>query len=84
MFVRPEQVAEIGKRHPELGRLRLVVSRAGESDVMTLKAECASSPEALRDEVAATLRAVTKLGGNVEMVGAGSLPNDGKVIADER
>src|SRR5262249_24367639 len=26
MFVRPEQVAEIGKRHPELGRLRLVVT----------------------------------------------------------
>jgi len=29
MFVRPEQIAEIGKRHPELGRLRLVVTRAG-------------------------------------------------------
>ena len=41
MFVRPEQVAEIGKRHPELGRLRLVVTREGETDVMTLKAECA-------------------------------------------
>jgi phenylacetate-CoA ligase len=27
---------------------------------------------------------VTKLGGNVELVGAGSLPNDGKVISDER
>src|ERR1700681_3512051 len=39
MFVRPEQIAGIGKRHPELGRLRLVVSRAGEVDVMTLKAE---------------------------------------------
>ena len=42
MFVRPEQIAETGKRHPELGRLRLVVTRAGETDVMTLKAECAS------------------------------------------
>ena len=31
MFVRPEQIAEIGKRHPELGRLRLVVTRDGES-----------------------------------------------------
>ena len=41
MFVRPEQIAEIGKRHPELGRLRLVVTREGETDVMTLKAECA-------------------------------------------
>ncbi|WP_029084720.1 phenylacetate--CoA ligase family protein [Bradyrhizobium sp. th.b2] len=84
MFVRPEQVAEIGKRHPALGRLRLVVTRAGEADAMTLKAECASPPASLQDEVAATLRAVTKLGGTVELVSAGALPNDGKVIADER
>ncbi|MBR1162901.1 phenylacetate--CoA ligase family protein [Bradyrhizobium elkanii] len=84
MFVRPEQIAEIGKRHPELGRLRLVVTRAGEADVMTLRAECASAADALQSEVAATLRAVTKLGGTVELVGTGSLPNDGKVIADER
>ncbi|UGY16053.1 phenylacetate--CoA ligase family protein [Bradyrhizobium septentrionale] len=84
MFVRPEQIAEIGKRHPGLGRLRLVVTRAGEADAMTLKAECASPPSSLQDEVAATLRAVTKLGGTVELVGAGALPNDGKVISDER
>ncbi|MBV9979415.1 AMP-binding protein, partial [Bradyrhizobium sp.] len=84
MFVRPEQIAEIGKRHAELGRLRLVVSRQGESDVMTLKAESAAQSEALRGEIAATLRAVTKLGGEVELTAPGSLPNDGKVIADER
>ena len=84
MFVRPEQIAEIGKRHPELGRLRLVVTRAGETDVMTLKAECTSPSEALQDRLAASLRAVTKLGGSIEWVPSGSLPNDGKAIADER
>jgi phenylacetate-CoA ligase len=84
MFVRPEQIAEIGKRHAELGRLRLVVSRQGETDVMTLKAESAARSEALRGDVAASLRAVTKLGGEVELTAPGSLPNDGKVIADER
>ena len=84
MFVRPEQIAEIGKRHPELGRLRLVVTRSGETDVMTLRAEAASANEALYGDLAASLRAVTKLGGNVELVGAGALPNDGKVISDER
>ncbi|MGY3576802.1 phenylacetate--CoA ligase family protein [Bradyrhizobium sp. USDA 4504] len=84
MFVRPEQIAEIGKRHPDLGRLRLVITRAGEADAMTLRAECASASDALLSKVAATLRAVTKLGGSVELVGIGSLPNDGKVIADER
>jgi phenylacetate-CoA ligase len=84
MFVRPEQIAEIGKRHPELGRLRLVVSREGEVDVMTLQAECAASSETIRDAVTATLRTVTKLGGAVELVAPQSLPNDGKVIADQR
>jgi len=84
MFVRPEQIAEIGKRHPGLGRLRLVVTRSGESDLMTLKAETTVPGGAIESELAATLRAVTKLGGNVELVAAGSLPNDGKVISDER
>jgi phenylacetate-CoA ligase len=82
--VRPEQVAEIGKRHPELGRLRLVVTRAGETDAMTLRAECSSPSEPLRAEIAATLRAVTKLQGAVDLVAPGGLPNDGNVIADER
>lgn len=84
MFVRPEQVAEIGKRHPALGRLRLVVTRQGEADAMTLKAEADTSGDDLREEIAASLRAVTKLGGAVELVSPGTLPNDGKVIADER
>src|SRR2546429_1519815 len=84
MFVRPEQIGEIGKRYPALDRLRLVVTREGDADVMTLKAACASPSEALRGELSATLRAVTKLGGNVELVALGSLLNDGKVISDER
>lgn len=84
MFIRPEQIAEIGKRHSALGRLRLVVTREGESDAMTLRAETTAGSDALREEIAGTLRAVTKLGGNVELVSPGVLPNDGKVIADER
>ena len=84
MFVRPEQIAEIGKRHAELGRLRLVVGRDNEQDVMTLRCESASSDETLREAIASTMRAVTNLGGVVELVAPGSLPNDGKVIADER
>ena len=84
MFVRPEQIAEIGKRHPQLGRLRLVVTREGESDVMTLKAECAAPSEALRGDIFGTLRAVTKLQGAVDLVTPGRLPNDGKVISDDR
>ena len=52
---------------------------------MTLKAECASASEALaRLTSPRRLRAVTKLGGAVDLVAPASLPNDGKVIADER
>jgi phenylacetate-CoA ligase len=84
MFVHPGEVAEVGKRHPELGRLRLTVARAGEQDAMTLLAECAAPDAGLQDAVAATLQSVTKLRGEVRLVAPGSLPNDGKVIADER
>jgi phenylacetate-CoA ligase len=83
MFVHPEHVAELAKRHAGLGRLRLVVGRAGEQDVMTLKAEAAVDA-GLKARLAETLQAVTKLKGEVEIVAPGSLPNDGKVIADER
>ena len=41
-------------------------------------------PDGLQDAIAATLQAVTKLKGEVKLVAPGSLPNDGKVIADER
>jgi phenylacetate-CoA ligase len=84
MFVRPEQVAEVAKRHPELGRVRLIVTRAGEVDTMTLAAEAAAPDAALRDAVTATLQSVTKLKGVVDFVAPGSLPHDGKVISDER
>ena len=48
MFVRPEQVAETARHHKELSRLRLVVTRDGEADAMTLKAECAAPSDRLR------------------------------------
>jgi phenylacetate-coenzyme A ligase PaaK-like adenylate-forming protein len=79
MFVDPEQIAEIGRRHPEAGKLRLVVTRQGEQDTMTLRAE-GGDPEGIAD----TLQSVTKMKGAVEIVEPGGLPNDGKVISDER
>jgi phenylacetate-CoA ligase len=84
MFVRPEQIAELAKRHPELGRLRLVITRDGEQDAMTLHAETAQPEAALGETLAASLQSVTKLKGAVKLVAPGTLANDGKVIADER
>ncbi|MPZ56521.1 MAG: AMP-binding protein [Rhizobiales bacterium] len=84
MFVHPGQVAEVARRHPELLRARLVVTRESEQDAMTLMVECATPVAGLADAVAATLQAVVKVRGAVRVVAPGTLPNDGKVIADER
>ena len=85
MFVHPRDIAEIGRRHTELGRLRLAVRRAGDQDEMVLLAECAGGGgEELRARVGDTLASVTRLKGAVAFAAPGSLPNDGKVIADER
>lgn len=84
MFVDPKQVAEVVRRDPAIGRARLVVTREGERDAMTLHVEPADGAAPDMRGIEAVLREVTKLGGAVKLVPAGSLPNDGKVIADER
>jgi phenylacetate-CoA ligase len=84
MFVHPKQIAEVAARHPELKRVRLVVDRETEQDTMTLLAECAPADAALAAAIAATLQSVTKLKGSVKLMTPGTLPNDGKLIADER
>ncbi len=84
MFVHPRQIAEVANRHPQIGRTRLVITRQKEQDVMTLHAECARPDDALAESVGETLQSVTKLKGGIVLERTGSLPNDGKVIADER
>jgi len=84
MFVDPKQIAEILKAHPEIARARLVVGRSGDADVMTLKVEPAAGATPVAKDIEATLAAIAKLRGTVEIAPSASLPNDGKVIADER
>ncbi|MGI9520506.1 MAG: phenylacetate--CoA ligase family protein [Hyphomicrobiaceae bacterium] len=84
MFVHPEQVVNVAQRHPELARVRLVVAREGEQDMMVLKAESVNHDAGLVESVAQTLQELTKLKGAVQLVPPETLPNDGKIIADER
>ena len=84
MFVDPRQVSEIVARHPEIARARLVVTRQGEQDAMRLEVEPAAAESPDTETLSASLREITKLGGEVRLVAPGSLPNDGKVISDER
>jgi len=51
---------------------------------MTLKAEAGADQSGLAETLTETLQSVTKMKGAVELVEPDSLPNDGKVIADER
>ncbi len=81
MFVRPEQVAALVARHPEILRARVIATRVGEQDAMTVQVE-ANSADA--DAIAASVHAVLKLRGKVEVVAPDSLPKDGKVIDDQR
>jgi phenylacetate-CoA ligase len=84
MFVHPSQVAAVLKRHPEVARARLVVDNTTGQDRMTLRCEAAGGDEALAKAIVETIRDVTKLRGEVELVTPGALPNDGKVIEDTR
>ena len=84
MFVTPRQINDVVRRHPEIARARLVVEGEAGNDRMTLKCEVREQPSGLAEAVVATIRDVTKLRGEVELVAPGSLPNDGKVIEDLR
>ncbi len=84
MFVDPKQVAAVLARHPDVIRGRLVVERDGERDAMTLHVEPAAGAVPDTGAIEASLRDVAKVGGHVTVVQPGSLPNDGKIISDER
>jgi phenylacetate-CoA ligase len=84
MFVHPSQIAEVLRRHPEVGRARLMVERADGLDRMTLHCELAAPAEGLAAAIEASLRAVTGLRGKARLAAPGTLANDGKVIDDRR
>ncbi len=83
MFVHPQQVAEVLRRHG-LARGRLVVENEAGEDRMTLHVEGEGAGSDLVRSLEATLREVMKLRGAIAWRPAGSLPNDGKVIEDAR
>lgn len=82
MFVRPEQIAALARAVPGCTRLRLEISRENEQDRMNLLAE--HEDRAIAPLLGDKLTEITRLRGSVEIVAPGSLPNDGKVIADLR
>lgn len=84
MFVHPGQIATVLKRHAELTKVRLEVQGAIGSDRMVLQIETAQPSGELVAQVADSVREITKLRAEVVCVEPGTLPNDGKVIDDQR
>jgi phenylacetate-CoA ligase len=83
MFVHPEQIAEIVRRHKSIIRARLVIERPASADQMSLHIEMGEPAESV-GAIAESAQAVTKLRAEIVRVPEGSLPNDGKVIEDRR
>ena len=81
MFVRPEQVADLVARHSEIIKARVNVSRSENNDVMDVLLEIEKGSPADYEN---SVKEILKLKGNVQIVSPGDLPNDGKVIDDQR
>ena len=81
MFVRPEQVADLVGRSSEIKKARVNVTRSDNNDIMTVLLEIEGD---MNKDYNPMVKEILKLKGDVELVTPGSLPNDGKVIDDQR
>ena len=84
MFIHPEQIDQIVKKHPEIDRVRLVVQWINQADNMILYCETNSVDQNLANGIADSIRDFCKVRGDVKLVTKGSLANDGMIIEDIR
>ncbi|NND90903.1 MAG: AMP-binding protein [Granulosicoccus sp.] len=90
MFVDPVQLRILPEEHPDVTRWRLVVTRQGDRDVMTLSVTLVDSGiprsrerlSAVTGQLEDTLKRATNLSGDVLVVD--TLPDDGVVVDDQR
>jgi len=84
MFVRPEQVAELLVKHDEVIKIRLQITQIDAQDSMQVLCETQSTAADLAEQITANVRNLLRVRGEVVLQPVGSLPNDGKVIDDQR
>jgi len=84
MFIHPEQIDRVVKRHPELSRARLVVDSKDGKDLATIICESAAGDESLATRVEQSVQAECKLRATVQIVAPNTIPRDGKIIEDVR
>ena len=81
MFVRPEQVAALVASHEAITRARVIATREGDMDAMTVQIETSAGESSVFEDLVKTH---LKLKGTIEIFPVGSLPRDGLVIEDQR
>ncbi len=81
MFVRPEQVAALVASHETIARARVIATREGDMDAMTVQIETSAGESGVFEDLVKTH---LKLKGTIEIFPVGSLPRDGLVIEDQR
>ena len=84
LFVHPQQVRDVLRRHTQLLRARIEVSQRGHEDVMTLHCECAQPSDDLALAIQRSVRECTKLRADVQWHSPGDWPDDARHIVDLR
>lgn len=85
MFVHPVQIGQVVSKFPEIAKARLVVENPDQADRMILRCELGSeAADSLNQAIAEAVQSTCKVRGEVEFVDPGTLPDDGKVIDDQR
>ena len=86
LFIHPRQVDEIVARVKGVERSQAVVGREGHNDTLTVRVQLAAGVDAAaaRQTLEAAIRDVMKLRGAVDVVAAGTIPDNAKKISDER
>jgi phenylacetate-CoA ligase len=90
MFIHPVQVERVRQAHEEIVKTRLLINRENYNDSMVLQCEInldnysTEEADALKQAISLSLKSITKLSGDVELVQLAQLEDDGKVIDDLR
>jgi phenylacetate-CoA ligase len=86
MFIHPRQADEVAARIAGVERYQVLVGREGHQDTLSLRVELGAglAAEGARATLEAAIRDVMKLRGSVEVVPAGTIPDNAKKIDDRR
>lgn len=87
MFVHPGGVQQVMQKFPQVLACQLVVTRESNKDVMTLVCELndvSADNQDLTSGLEQAMKEVLRVSGRVDFIKAGTLPQGGKVIDDQR